>query len=99
MSGERDRRVDGKAVAEEILSEVAQQTADFARRMRQPFITVVVVGQNPASQAYVRSKVSAAARCGIASSLIELEADIEAARLLDRIDCLNADPGVDAILV
>lgn len=99
MSGEGDKRIDGKAVADRILSEVTAQAADFARRHRQPSIAVVIVGENPASQAYVRGKVAAAARCGIASSLIELSADVEAADLLDRIDRINADPGVDAILV
>jgi methylenetetrahydrofolate dehydrogenase (NADP+)/methenyltetrahydrofolate cyclohydrolase len=99
MSHTQDKLIDGKAVAERIVSEVAAEAARFADAHRAPFITVVIVGEDPASMTYVRSKVGAAARCGIGSSLIELPAAAEAAHLLDRIDRLNADPGVDAILV
>lgn len=99
MSRGAEKLIDGKAVAETILSEIASEVADFTKRLRAPFITVVLVGENPASQTYVRSKVTTAARCGIGSSLIELPATIEAEYLLGRLDRLNADPEVDGILV
>jgi methylenetetrahydrofolate dehydrogenase (NADP+)/methenyltetrahydrofolate cyclohydrolase len=95
----REKLIDGKAAAESIISEVAAEAADFASRHRAPFITVIIVGEDPGSQVYVRNKVAAAARCGIDSSLIELPASVEAAYLLERIDRLNADRGVDGVLV
>jgi methylenetetrahydrofolate dehydrogenase (NADP+)/methenyltetrahydrofolate cyclohydrolase len=99
MSRDTEKLIDGKAIAETILSEIASGVADFRKRLRAPFITVVIVGENPASQTYVRSKVTTAARCGIGSSLIELPATIEPEYLLERLDRLNEDPEVDAILV
>jgi len=99
MSSDPEKLIDGKAVAETIFSEVAAETSDFSKRRRPPFLAVVIAGEDPASQAYVKSKVTAAARCGIGSTLIELAATVEAAYLLDRLDRLNADPGVDGILV
>jgi len=94
-----DKLIDGKAAAESIFSEVAAETADFASRHRAPFITVIIVGEDPASQVYVKNKVTAAARCGIGSSLIELPASVEASYLVERLDRLNADRGVDGVLV
>ena len=99
MSSEREKLIDGKAVAEAIFSEVTAGSSEFAKGVRPPFLAVVIVGEDPASQAYVRSTVKAAARCGIGSTLMELPATVAAASLLDRLDRLNADPGVDGILV
>lgn len=99
MSSDAEKLIDGKAVAETIFSEVASGSADFSKSRRPPFLAVVIVGEDPASQAYVKSKVTAAARCGIGSTLIEMPATVDAAYLLDRLARLNADPGVDGILV
>ncbi len=99
MSFDPKKLIDGKSVAESVLAEVASGASDFSRNRRAPFLAVVIVGEDPASQAYVRSKVKAAERCGIASSLIELPAAVEARDLLERLDRLNADAGVDGILV
>jgi methylenetetrahydrofolate dehydrogenase (NADP+)/methenyltetrahydrofolate cyclohydrolase len=99
MSAGEDKLIDGKAAAESILTEVAVDAADFASRYRAPFITVIIVGEDPASQVYVKNKVTAAARCGIGSSLIELPGSVEASYLLERIERLNADRGVDGVLV
>jgi methylenetetrahydrofolate dehydrogenase (NADP+)/methenyltetrahydrofolate cyclohydrolase len=99
MSSGPEKLIDGKAVAETIFSEVAAAASDFSESRRPPFLAVVIVGEDPASQAYVKSKVTAAARCGIGSTLIELPTTVEAASLLDRLERLNADPGVDGILV
>lgn len=99
MSSEPDKLIDGKAVAEAIYTEVAGGASEYSKRFRPPFLAVVIAGEDPASQAYVKSKVTAAARCGIGSTLIELPATVEEGYLLDRLDRLNADPGVDGILV
>jgi methylenetetrahydrofolate dehydrogenase (NADP+) / methenyltetrahydrofolate cyclohydrolase len=99
MSSDPDKLIDGRAVSQSVLSEVAAGASEFARTRRAPFLAVVIVGEDPASQAYVKSKVIAAERCAIGSTLIELPASVEASSLLDRVDRLNADPNVDGILV
>ncbi len=99
MSLDPKKLIDGKSVAESALSEVAAGVSAYSRSRRAPFLAVVIVGEDPASQAYVKSKVKAAERCGIGSTLIELPAAVDAQRLLERLERLNADPDVDGILV
>ncbi len=99
MSEERGVLIDGKAVAQRILAEVAAAVARFSAGRRGPHLAVVIVGENPASQSYVKGKVGAAARCGIEASLIEMAASASEEALLARIDRLNADDRVDGILV
>ena len=70
-----------------------------ARCGRKPCLCVIIVGENPASQVYVRNKVKAAACTGIESRLIELPADTAEETLLGHIRALNADPAVDGVLV
>ncbi len=92
--------IDGKAlsalVKDEVRSEVQELEARFGRK---PCLCVIIVGENPASQVYVRNKVKAAAYTGMDSRLIELPAEITEEELLDRIRELNDDPLVDGILV
>lgn len=99
MIAERGVLIDGKAVSETVLERVAEESARFAAAFRPPHLAVIIVGENPASQAYVKSKVKAAGRCGIDSILIELPEETEEGTLLERLERLNADPGVDAVLV
>ncbi|MBR6932637.1 MAG: bifunctional methylenetetrahydrofolate dehydrogenase/methenyltetrahydrofolate cyclohydrolase FolD [Bacteroidales bacterium] len=92
--------IDGKAlsalVKDEVRSEVQELEVRFGRK---PCLCVIIVGENPASQVYVRNKVKAAAYTGMDSRLIELPAEISEEGLLDRIRELNDDPLVDGILV
>ena len=60
---------------------------------------MIIVGENPASQVYVRNKVKAAAYTGMESRLVELPADISEEALLQQIAILNDDPLTDGILV
>ena len=99
MSAERGVVMDGRAAADAVLTRVAEGAARFAAGYRRPHLAVIIVGENPASQFYVKSKVKAAERCGIDSILIELPAETSEASLLERLGRLNADPGVDGILV
>jgi len=99
VSAERGVLMDGRAAADAVLAVVAEGAARFAAGYRRPHLAVIIVGENPASQFYVRSKVKAAERCGIDSILIELPAETREAALLERLGRLNADPGVDGILV
>ncbi len=92
--------IDGKALSAAIKDEVRAQIPALEQKYwRRPCLCVIIVGENPASQVYVRNKVRAAEYVGIDSLKIELPADISEEALLDRIAALNADPGVDGILV
>ena len=94
------RLIDGVAIAAGIRRRVARQTGILAERHAiVPGLTVVLVGSNPASEMYVRTKLKHAAEAGIRSRDIRLPADITQAALLDHIAALNADPTVDGILV
>ena len=94
------RLIDGKAAAAELRAEVAVEVAKFrVTTGRAPGLAVVLVGEDPASALYVRSKGRATVEAGMASFEHRLSADIAEGQLLDLIDRLNADPSVDGILV
>jgi methylenetetrahydrofolate dehydrogenase (NADP+)/methenyltetrahydrofolate cyclohydrolase len=93
-------RIDGKAFAEQLREEVAVGAAGFtAETGRQPGLAVVLVGSDPASQVYVRTKMRQAAEVGIASFPHLLDVGTGEAELLALIDSLNRDDNVDGILV
>ena len=92
--------LDGKKVAQEIRSEVAQSVRQLTSSGgRAPGLAAVLVGENPASQVYVRNKTRASEEVGIAGRTVALPADVSEAELMRAIDELNEDPSVDGILV
>ena len=92
--------IDGKAVSAAVKDEVRAEVAQLAARYgRVPCLCVIIVGENPASQVYVRNKVKAAEYTGMGSRLIELPADVSEEKLLSQIAALNEDASVDGILV
>ncbi len=92
--------IDGKAISQAVKDEVKAEVAGIAARGgRVPCLCVIIVGENPASQVYVRNKVKAAAYTGMESRLIELPASVSQEDLLARIAELNDDAAVDGILV
>ncbi len=92
--------LDGKALAAEIRGEIAQQAADFTRQTGiTPCLAAVLVGDNPASQSYVRSKQKACGQVGMTSQLHTPAASTSTEELLGLIDRLNRDPMVHGILV
>ncbi len=90
------RIIDGKAVAATLRAELAARVATLAF---QPGLTVILVGDDPASAVYVRSKDRAAKEAGILAQTIRMPAETAQATLLAEIARLNADPEVDGILV
>ena len=90
------RIIDGKAVAATLRAELAARVATLAF---QPGLTVILVGDDPASAVYVRSKDRAAKEAGILAQTIRMPAETAQASLLAEIARLNADPEVDGILV
>lgn len=92
--------LDGKAIAQEIRAEVAQQTTEFSARFgRTPCLAAVLVGDNPASQVYVRNKQKACGDAGMLSQLHRLGAEATQEELLALIERLNQDSSVHGILV
>ena len=92
--------IDGKAFAAGLRDRVAAEVAAFAAQAgRVPGLAVVLVGEDAASQVYVRSKGTATEAAGMASFAHRLPADTGEAELLALVASLNADPAVDGILV
>ncbi len=93
------RVLDGKAVAARVRAEVAAGAAELAARGISPTLAVVLVGDDPASAVYVRSKTKAALASGVTPRDHRLPASTTLPELLALIDRLNRDPEVDGILV
>ena len=92
--------IDGKAFAEGLRERVGALAADFtAKAGRKPGLTVVLVGEDPASAVYVRSKGKATEAAGMKSDTIRLPAETSQDELLSLVQKLNADDTVDGILV
>jgi len=94
------KRIDGKAAAAAIRETVASRVHDFAQRIgRPPGLATVLVGEDPASAVYVRSKNRATAEAGMAGFAHNLPDTISEAELLQVVSDLNADERIDGILV
>ncbi len=92
--------LDGKQLAQKMQGEIGNQAAEFARSHGvRPGLAAVLVGDNPASQIYVRNKRKACQQVGIDSWLHELPKDTGQSQLLDLVQRLNADGAVHGILV
>jgi len=92
--------IDGKAAAAEVRARVAEIAAEFARKAgRQPGLATVLVGEDPASAVYVRSKGKATSEAGMASFSHKLPDTTSETELLGLVDQLNRDDSVDGILV
>ncbi len=92
-------RIDGTAIAREVRAGVARRAARLSAAGHVPGLAVILVGEDPASQVYVRNKIKACAEAGIRSIQETYAADLAEAALLDRIAALNADDAVHGILV
>lgn len=92
--------IDGRKIAESLRAEIKTQVdGQLAAGRRPPGLAVVMVGNNPASEVYVRNKRKACVEVGIRSFSHDLPADTTEAALLALVDSLNANPNVDGILV
>ena len=91
--------IDGTALSTKIRAEVAQRAAALTARGHQPGLAVVLVGDDPASQVYVRNKVKACQDAGVHSVFEKYDAALPEAELLARVAALNADPRIHGILV
>ncbi len=94
------KRIDGKAMAAELSAAITTETAALHEQHGiRPGLAVVIVGEDPASQVYVRNKKKTAASCGFKSEQHSLAGDVTEQELLDLIATLNADESIHGILV
>ncbi|MFJ3483016.1 bifunctional methylenetetrahydrofolate dehydrogenase/methenyltetrahydrofolate cyclohydrolase FolD [Pseudomonas sp. NPDC090202] len=93
------RDIDGKAIAARVLDEVKDDVLALAGQQVHPALAVVLVGDDPASQVYVRNKLLKAGQVGIRSLEHRLPASTSQREVLALLDQLNADPAVNGILV
>lgn len=93
------RIIDGTALSQRIRAEVAERVEALVAKGVRPGLAVVLVGEDPASQVYVRNKVAACEKAGLHSIKEQYPADMTEAELLSRIDALNRDPSIHGILV
>ena len=91
--------IDGKALAAHIRTDVTHRVAALKAQGITPGLAVILVGDNPASQVYVRNKVKACQDCGMHSVLEKHDADMTQDALLARVQALNADASIHGILV
>jgi len=91
--------IDGNALAKTIRAEVAGRTAALKARSIQPALSIILVGEDPASQVYTKHKVNDSTETGLQATLERYPADMSEADLLARIHALNDDPAVHGILV
>lgn len=91
--------IDGNALSKQLRGDVARRSAALRARGIVPGLAVVLVGENPASQVYVRNKVKACEDSGLHSVLERYPATLSEGELLARVDALNRDPAIHGILV
>jgi methylenetetrahydrofolate dehydrogenase (NADP+) / methenyltetrahydrofolate cyclohydrolase len=91
--------IDGRAIAEKVYVDLRRQIAELKAKGVTPGLAVVLVGDDPASRAYVRSKDKMCRELGLHSLKLELPASTTQSELLDRVEELNADSNIHGILV
>ncbi len=91
--------IDGRAIAEKVYVDLRRQIAEVKSKGVTPGLAVVLVGDNPASRAYVRSKDKMSRELGLHSVKLELPAMTTQSELLSRVEELNRDPAIHGILV
>ena len=91
--------LDGNVLSAKLRESLRHRAAELAAQGCRPGLAVILVGENPASQVYVRNKIKACEAVGVHSEKYEFPADTPPQQVLDRIAALNADPAIHGILV
>jgi methylenetetrahydrofolate dehydrogenase (NADP+)/methenyltetrahydrofolate cyclohydrolase len=92
--------IDGRAVSEEFKNMLKQDVTEYSKKYnRVPHLAAILVGDNPASQAYVQNKVKSCEQVGFKSTIVHLSGDVSEAILLEHIERLNQDEDVDGFIV
>ena len=93
------RLIDGRAIAEKVYVDLRREIAELKAKGVTPGLAVILIGDNPASRAYVRSKDKMCRELGLHSVKLELPASITQTELLERVKELNLGPSIHGILV
>ncbi|ARD46841.1 bifunctional methylenetetrahydrofolate dehydrogenase/methenyltetrahydrofolate cyclohydrolase [Sporosarcina sp. P37] len=93
------KKIDGKAIGQEIRNELKAEVASLVEQGYQPGLAVILVGENPASQTYVKNKEKSSLEAGMKSELIKLPDTVSEDDLLAEVEKLNQDDTIDGILV
>ena len=99
MTNTMAKLIDGRAIAEKVYVDLRREIAELKAKGVTPGLAVILVGDNPASRAYVRSKDKMCRELGLHSVKLELQASTTQAELLGRVEELNRDPGIHGVLV
>jgi methylenetetrahydrofolate dehydrogenase (NADP+) / methenyltetrahydrofolate cyclohydrolase len=92
--------IDGKKIAEEIKSEIAEEVKELIKKGgKQPHLVAILVGHDGGSETYVASKIKDCEEVGFKSSLYRYENDVDEAEILAKVSDLNNDPDVDGFIV
>ncbi|MES2764197.1 MAG: bifunctional methylenetetrahydrofolate dehydrogenase/methenyltetrahydrofolate cyclohydrolase FolD [Bacteroidota bacterium] len=92
--------IDGKKISLQLQSEIAAEVKELiAKGQKQPHLAAILVGDDPASQTYVNSKVKACENVGFKSTLVRFEANVSEQKLLSKIDELNNNDDIDGYIV
>ena len=92
--------IDGRKLSKEIKAELADQVQEIVQSgARPPHLAAVLIGEDPASQTYVRNKVRSCERIGYGSTLVKRDSSISEEELLKIIEDLNRDPEIDGFIV
>jgi methylenetetrahydrofolate dehydrogenase (NADP+)/methenyltetrahydrofolate cyclohydrolase len=92
--------LDGKVCADSLVADIAKKVAEYADSgLRKPHMTVILVGEHPPSESYVKAKIVSCENAGFESNLIRFPEGIKERELLARIDEINNDPTTDGLIV
>jgi methylenetetrahydrofolate dehydrogenase (NADP+)/methenyltetrahydrofolate cyclohydrolase len=92
-------RIDGKTIAQKIFDNLQKKVAELKLRGIEPQLVIILVGEDPASVAYVKQKELKATKIGIKVTVVRFDANVTRSKLLDRIKRLNSDAEVHGIIV
>ena len=92
--------LDGKLLSNNIKTEIAEEVEKMLEKgQKQPHLAAVLVGEDPASQVYVRNKIRSCEKCGFKSTLVKLPAEATEEEVLKAVEKLNNDPDIDGFIV
>ncbi len=92
--------IDGKEISKKILKEISNDLHQISKNLgRPPSLSIILIGNNPASESYIKAKLKACSEVGIKGELIRFESDVNSNVLKDEINNLNSDDNVDGILL
>jgi len=92
--------IDGKEISKKILKEISSDLRQISKNLgRSPALSIILIGNNPASETYVRSKIKSCNEVGIKGELIRFDINVDSKTLMNEIDKLNNNSDIDGILL